>query len=391
MDNSNSIFVWSDGWWLENDNAWFVSGVQNILFCLDLNMYKCEYVMAVPSMKATKNRCNPLCIKLGNDIYCMPDKGRSVWIYNVDNCKLRELEINNPNDVRLQVYGFWDYDNRIYAVSYGLKKIIEIDISRKKILNYYNLDGEGVIADSIKIKNRIYILYESGRVCTFDMKTREDELFTLPNIERKLYKFCFDVDRFWITGYRNEIYIWYKEKNTLSVLDSFPEDFGIYNFLDSEVDKAGNNYQVFEYTVTAGHRVWFIPYNANEIIYADKERQELHAFRIEEEIETEKSLLENEMGEKYRLEYVKGERYIGLFSFKNNRVLEIDAKELKYKWCDYYFSDECIKKCADILGNLYHEKVVFERLIHSRISQIKCKDMVESEDTIGKKIYSEIL
>ncbi len=53
------------------------------------------------------------------------------------------------------------------------------------------------------------------------------------------------------------------------------------------------------------------------------------------EEQTEENIKEQLLGHKYLLEYVRENRYIGLFSLKNKWVFEIDAKNLTYKRMNY--------------------------------------------------------
>lgn len=395
MRNDEHIFIWSDGWWLENDKAWFVSSVQNILFRIDLKSQECDFEIGIPSLDSFSNRYNPLCIKVGSDIYCIPDNGKCIWVYNEENHRLAEIQINNPDMVRLAIYGFWKYENKLYTVSYGLKKIIEIDLIEMQALNYYDLNTKEIITDSLNMENEIYVLYETGKVCKFDINTKEIETYMITEEEVKVYKFCFDGEKFWMTGYRNEVYIWNKIKNTFIIINSFPKEFGVYCFEENTdgnaIRKNEYEHQVFEYVVMAGERVWFIPYKANEFLYFDTNKNGLIAFTIEEEMETRESLIENEFGEKYRLEYVKEEQFIGLYSFKNKRILEIDAKELKYRWFDFQISDRSLKKCTDVLENVFHEKIAFERSLFKRNFLLNTNSICKVISNNGTIIYNKIL
>ena len=71
----------------------------------------------------------------------------------------------------------------------------------------------------------------------------------------------------------------------------------------------------FLFSVVAGDYVWFIPFQTNKIMYADKKTCQLHVFEADGENETKQSLLGRiALGSKYILEYVRENRYIGLFS-----------------------------------------------------------------------------
>ena len=92
---------------------------------------------------------------------------------------------------------------------------------------------------------------------------------------------------------------------------------------------------LFLYSVMAYEYIWFIPFQTNEIIYVSKNTYEISIFPLEMEEQTEENIKEQLLGHKYLLEYVRENRYIGLFSLKNKWVFEIDAKNLTYKRMNY--------------------------------------------------------
>lgn len=396
MENNN-IFMWSDGWYIENDKAWFVSAEQNILFGLNMKKGECEYAMNIPVLNSQKFRLNPRCLKYGSNIFCIPDKGRSIWIYNIDNDNFLEISINISDEVRLWIYFSMIYDSKIYAVSFGIGKIIEIDAEKKKITNYYELCKEGLIPDSIRNGTEIYSLSESGNVYCFDIKTKRVMSYMLPDIGRKFYGLGFDGKNFWLGGFRKEIYVWDKDRDTIKVIDNFPKDFGVYNFgidSDGRPDCFTEEYDepTFLYLVTIGEFIWFIPYLTNKVVYVNKYSYELDVLEIKEEEETQDSILNNELKQKYVLEYVTDERYIGLFSAKNRCILEIDTKLLKYRWYYLKFSDKCLQDCAVISKNIFREKSAFDRDVFKSVFLSKHHLLSNMNgNNVGNKIYHELI
>lgn len=99
MGKNTGNFVWSDNWWVEDNKAWFVGGNYNILFCCDLISSRCEAVACIPTESKSKFRRNPLCIKSKNYVYCMPDIGSSIWIYDIKKDNIHEILCDNPENV----------------------------------------------------------------------------------------------------------------------------------------------------------------------------------------------------------------------------------------------------------------------------------------------------
>lgn len=409
MKKINVDLLWGDSWHIEENEAWFVPGDCNELFHADLMANEMELLATLPKSQIYHARTNQNCLKCGNDIYCMPDRGESIWVYRLDKAEFYEIEIRNNRGVRLGIYDFWHYDKKIYAVSIGLKQLIEISSKDRKIQGYYNLcqNSDEQIAGSILVGTKIYsVSAVSSNIYQFDIKTKERREFIVPGIKSGLQTICYDGQEFWLSGFRKEIYVWNIEQNTVRILDNFPQEFGGY-----DVDESGNvsfdfesviyNYPAFTHSLMIGQAVWFIPYMSTEILYADKITGELNVFKIEQETETKESLAEpsRRMPQKYYLEYVREERYIGLYSLKNKSYFEIDAFEKSVSYKSYSLSENSLRTIAKLYipqnGVYYQENNVLDRdVFWLCIEADNCEAITNPclrHENVGAKIYQSIV
>ncbi len=403
MGKRCSSFFWSDNWYIESGKAWFVDGERNVLFCLNLEKKECEYIKEIPDPNKDTFRLNPKCMKCNNDIFCMPDMGSCIWVYHIEKSQFTSIAVDNPNGVRLSIRDFWKCNNKIFAISVGLKQIIEISIEEKRIENYYDLDTaeNDSIGAGIKVGNCLYIVsMVSNKIYQFDLITKKTEVFTVPNVDGAFGSICFDGDKFWLSGYRREVYAWNREKNEVKVIDQFPEQFGIYNFKDKEVNKLDCKASVYDVpvfiqSVAAETHVWFIPFQTNKILYIDKNTYEVRAFEMETEDEEEGIPIDREfLKAKYILEYVDEKRYIGLFSLKNNCIVEIDAGVKKETRKKYLLSKSCLMKMMQLYekrGHIMQEKSDMDERIYCAgiVNWIEYIRMGMGEKT-GMKIYEKI-
>ncbi len=400
MKQVEKLHIWGDNWWIEKNKAWFIWGSLNILCCLDLEMNECELLTYIPEILESRFRGNSICYKYGNDIYCMPIYGKSIWVYSMVDDNFCEIRVNNPNEGLINIQDLWEYNNKIYAISTGLGQLIEIDLNEKKIKNYYSIIQDKIIVKSIKVDSLIYCLVgENNEIYRFNLETKETNRYKLPNIGRKFNTICFDGEKFWLSGYNKEIYVWDQKKNEISILDKFPRDFGMYDFTEETDGKVNTITEKFEkfiflFSVVIGQKIWFIPYHANKIIYVDRITNQIQAFEVEEEIETKESLLvRNRLACKYLLDYVKDDRYIGLYSVKNECILEIDTIEMKYKfkYYNYHVNDKCVGECANLYNFTFNELNIWEREIYKRIIYLKNNNTHNvNVNCKGTEIYEKI-
>lgn len=398
-DKDWDCFIWSDNWHIEGSEAWFVDGLRDALCYINLKKNKCEYIVNIPNNETCKFRLNPRCLKIENEIYLMPDLGKKVWVYNLKNDQFEHIEIDNPNSVRLGIYKFWVYDHEIYALSVGLKKIIEINIEKNTISNYFAIpipDGEEMDNDAgIRVGENIYCASSSlNQIYQFHLKSKQIITHVVPEVEGGFQTISFDGHLFWLSGNRKEIYLWDKENSTTKVLNDFPPDFGIYDFLgncENILDRAAviYNTQTFVASMTVGDYIWFIPYQTNNIIYVDQATYQIYTLEVEEEEEERGSLLKHSLCHKYLVQYIREERYIGLFSLKNNYIFEIDAVEKKVEKKSYIIDEKSISKLKPLVCEILNERNELDRIIFSswltrRYTQIK--DDVDGLG-VGASIY----
>lgn len=382
---------------MDNDKAWFINGMYNILICMNLTTNKCELAVRIPEANLNTFRLNPFCIKCDKDVYCIPGIGEYIWIYDSVCKSFSKTEIDNPDKLQLS-FKFYFWEEKIYAVPSGtFNKILEINISERKVDNYYTICETGTIADSTIAGSTIYILdAESNKIYEFELTDKSMRLHIIPESGKKFFTICFDGEKFCISGYRKEVYVWTKETNKLITLDGFSQDFGIYNYDENSeeiLDCETRIYDVstFGYSVTAGEYIWFIPFQTNKIVYISKKNYQLYTFEIEEESETKKSLLGRIcLRIKYVLEYVKDNRYIGLFSLKNNRILEIDAVVLSYRWKNYDFSDKCLNLFQKSGQEVWHEKVSMDRVTYAMMVRTGKHSVCSDKKEVGTEIYKKI-
>lgn len=387
-------FVWSGNWWIEEDRAWFVSGEYNILHNVNFTSQECEFEIEIPFPVSGRFRSTPRCIKFGDDIFCLPDTGECIWVYEKKTHKLVRISIDNPNNVRLELIFWWVYDNKIYVVSEGLHQLFEIDAKRKKITNCIVLNEKERVVGRVMVDMILYSLSSvSNKINCFDLKSGTTISYVLPDIGEKLYTICFDGKKFWLSGYSKRLYVWNKNQNEIDTIEGFPPEFGIYN-IDEKADKILDcktevyNYPTFVYSVDLGGYIWFIPYLTNKIIYVEKSTYIVRELKTEDEIETNESLkARNAIEGKYVLEYIRKNRYIGIFSKKNKNIFEIDVKEQKVSTKNFYFSYDCLKKMKNVIveNDLFTINDYFSWLLKMKIREIDMNDSI-----IGQSIYNKI-
>lgn len=393
-------FVWSDKWCIEDDGAWFVDAVGNELLYLNLKTNTCDFVVEIPHEGDDRFRMNPRCLRCGEEIFLFPDSGTCIFVYQLATQTLEKIEIDNPNSVRFAIYDFWRDKNNIFAVSVGLKKVLEIDIDKKKVVGYYSIceNKEQSIVFSIKIENIIYSTSSvHNEIYQFDLTTKETTTYTIPEVVGGIYTLCFDGDDFWMSGCSKEIYIWNKTENSTKVIRDFPVDFGFYcpekdedHMWDDKTIRFSR--ETFTDVLAVGNYIWCIPRLSNQIIYIDKATREVRILDLAEETETWESLTQWSQFWtcKYRVEAVRENRYIIIYSVKNEYYFEIDTLNKKWKKPDYHFNDDYFNHIYADKKVLYENSYGEDGCFRARLFSQKKDQELDARFNIGGKVYNMI-
>ena len=384
-------------WHIEDNMAWFIDAQSDILCCLDLQLGECNCVAQIPNGGLGKSMLNTRCIKVNNEIFCMPCYGDRIWIYNTMDAVFQFIEIKNQDHVKLYMEFCWIHGDRIFAVSRALRQVIVLDTVSKEI-EYYPINvrkEDTFLSCCVKVETKIYCTSEkSNRIYQFDMNSKETVVYNIPNVNENFALICFDGNKFWLSGYSKKIYIWDKDENIVQVIEQFPKQFGNYNFFndtDEIIDYESEIYdtQLFCRLEAVGKYIWAIPYRTNAVLYIDKDTFEVHVLSVKNEEETKVSLLGRRKF-KYFWQYLRDDRYIGILSLKNSYIIEIDTSVLKESPKNYFLSDSCLKLIwmEQVLyetDNMHKE--MFERLV---MLNEKNENIDGRQNGIGARIYSHL-
>lgn len=335
-------FIASDGWYIEGNTAWFIGLEYNAIFKADLRSLECEIICHLPVENVWKSRVNPICLKVEDYIVCLPSSNTSIYLYSIKERSIQEIQIDMPEKVPPDIFHYW-YDTEsgyIFAFSRGLQRVITIDVKNKRV-SLGNIIGKNInIRYAIKVDQCLWLPNSlDNRIFSYNLKTEEVNEYLLSSVKGRLYAISYDGTYFWITGNRREIYIWNKEDNSVITINDFPQKF--YEYTKHEKDKDLTN-EVFKevpflYCVCCNKSIWCIPFQTNMILGIDKDTRVICGI---ESGETANDILSRAYNHKYLLEYIREDRYIGLFSMYENCIFELDTQNCRMERKGYYLTNK---------------------------------------------------
>lgn len=385
-------------WCMEDDIGWFVAYSLNILYKYDMQKEELSAVSAIPTDKLGSYQ-NPLCVKYKNFIYCIPYYANSIWCYNLVSGEWSKTVLCDESSsivacllgIRKGVCYFFSMEFRtIYGLDLatGTIKFTYI-VGLIESVPYSRFDG--ILKDSY-----IYLVVGGAEVYEFNLDTQEENKFDLCGIDDTLYKIIFCEDSFWLLGKKKEIYIWNKEKNCIHIINSFPEGFKLYDFAN-KAEIIDLNHETKDLIVFAGicclnGKVWIIPQSGNKIIYFVQSEKKIRAFEMQEEEESIETLdlCYRYMAAKFFLVYVREERYLGIYSYKNKRIFEIDTLYMTYKNMETIVDIESLSKIS--IQDFYEDGDETTYLTYAiQMESLKSWMPEEEFQSIGERIYHAVV
>ena len=394
----NMKFPWSDNWWIEGDKAWFCGGEINALFCMDMNSGQCDLIARIPECDFRGFRVYSYCIKSENMIFCLPGIASNIWCYDLKKEDWEKTEVGNKNQLCAFTNIYRQSSSSIWLLEDMADRIFELDLKRKIVKKEYSfLANESEFFDGgILVKNELYGVVDNKVFCV-NTKQTDIKVYEIAGIKSALATICYDGHNFWISSFCKEIYIWNPKQGIVKTLTEFPNEFGIYNLNTNcpvlvDYDSLySTGYPLFVISLDLGKYIWHIPLHSDEILYIDKESYKIEILEIEGEQETKESL-QRDFKVKYLVQYIREDRYIGLYSFKRQLIFEIDTESLCVKNRNYELSDQAFLAIAQADGyydgrRMFRERNEKDQIFFSALLSVNDKKKNNFSQSVGRIIY----
>ncbi len=382
----------SSNWWIEGEEAFFLSMVLGVLFRVNMTTCQCEFLTRIPEYNTAKCSNSVYCQKYGGRLYCFPYDKEKIGVFDLENSTWEEKRfayeaplIYNPRECKKENGEIWLLEQR-------KNRILQVSLAKEKVMQHYTIPqvGDSFNCQYVIIDNKLYYITGSN-VGYIDNERQTNVLYDIEGITFQLYTICHDGRNFWLSGADDKIFIWNPMQGVVKVITDILHGHELPDF---EKKWIVPEVPLFNDSILLGEYVWYIPIQDDApILYIHKDRHYVQIMEISGEKETEKTLRQRGNAFKYRVVYVRKDRYIGVYSIKNQSIFEIDTKELLIKQKKYVVSDNAKERIADV----YHmEKEILYEANESNIDifTIMLHKSFTAEHTVstnkGKGIYTAL-
>lgn len=359
-------FLSSSNWCIEGEEAFFLSITFKMVFRVNLKTCQCDALARVPDFQFKKYNFDFYCQKYQNKLFCFPYKQGKIGCYDLEKSEWREIEVGYETPLMYCTI-FPSDANKIWLLEHKGKRIFQINLEREKCEQEYSSlqDGSHYNCQYVFVNKKLYYIV-SSKVCCIDSVNRTNNRYDIGDVDCELNTIYYDGQNFWLSGIREEIYIWNPVQGVVKVVKNILNGYHLTEF---ERRMIVSGVPLFNYSVLLGEYIWFIPIQMNApIIYIHKKDYAVNILDVPKEKETEDTLKKRGNAFKYRVIYVYNERYIGIFSLKEQKVFEIDTKELQIIEKNYTLSSNTENSIANAYyntKNILYESNEFERTIFS--------------------------
>ena len=334
---------WSDNWWVERNEAFFLIEKGGVLFRVDMNSQECNFISQIPGYDLDHSFSNIYCLKYEDVIWAIPAKEHAIWYYSLGEKTWGMIPIHFDHRLAVWMDSYEKNGSELWLIDCGGNKFFKISLSEKKLEKEYVCSYQGLAftARHIVFDHKLYCVVEN-KIYGFDCITEKEMLYEIPGLSEDLFLISHDGNNFWLStrSDNNNIFVWNPKRNAIKEIEvSFSESRSVY---------LENRWTIYDsprymYSIVLGQYVWYIPMQCNTpIVYISGEGYDVHIFDIGEELDTDETLKKRRYAFKYSLLYVCEERYIGLYSFKNSDIFEIDTYTMSVNRKKYVFSDQTL-------------------------------------------------
>ncbi len=318
----------SDSWCIEGNIAWFVSIHKYELSSImkyEFETQKLEIVAELPSAKKTFRAFWGI-IKQKNYLLILPEFAEYIYRYDLYTKEYAYIDMRRYSCNRLSIRDYCFVSEGIVCMfSIGLQKLFFVDIYSFTIIKEIDLfiekKADGNFKAVVFDEGVAYAMsYENGTILKVDLYLGEREIFNISNVN-KIYCFCYDGSTFWMSGNKMEIYKWNLGDLYADVLTEFPKNF---TFVDGSKKELNYQNPAFLYCYSVADKVYFIPFTMNSIVEVDKNNR-IRLVNDLYDISEAESAYSKEMDSIYLCQYVREDRYLGLYWLVKNKQYEYDC------------------------------------------------------------------
>lgn len=250
------------GWVEREDKVWFPGVNINGLFSYDRKTRKTSYIVSLLSMDKDDKYGFMGIIADKEKFIILPYMSENLIIFDIKTHALQKKYIGKNPLLKQAIFS----EDRRCVYLFGDGNTYKYNISEQKfcvIQNPYKdqLSGVGMMIFGHNMcvvgKSVYYPSSIQDKVIEFDMDKEKFLIHQLDELQNKYNTILYDGDNFWLSGEKNVIVCWNKQKQVTKKIYKFPTEFQT---------KGKYNSFLFSSSIALKENIYFMPLEANMLI-----------------------------------------------------------------------------------------------------------------------------
>lgn len=338
--------IWSINWYIEGNEAWFVDCQYALLLHVNLESFEVKMVSSVPVENVEIIKSHPYCFKFEKKIFCLADRGENIYIFDLEKKVWKCIYIDNPEHTRLHITDIRKVNNKLFAFSSGLGKMICFSGEEFDIVEYFPIVSK--IKENINYSwdaDNCYIV-NGKKVYAYDCV--KNQVLWDRDLDKEYSNLLVENNNIWLTS----------NENIIKKIENGNEEkeYG-FDLAYANIANNGNDFwiednmapdQAFLYIISVEKSTWFIPLLTKNIIFIKDDNMENYE-QINKPVISKSEFAKWGLSGQYSFLCKRDNRYIYMFSFSDNSIVIIDGENLHYE-----------KKVLNIDNSVYRE-IMYKR------------------------------
>ena len=343
-----------DNAYFEDADMWFVERSNNILCQLDIDKNKLIYHGIIPyGSIGDAYRRHPQCVKYNNYIICLPDRGKSFVVYNLENKEFQECMIDMKGCMRVGICNFWKINGNLWCVSSGMNSIIEFNPVLCEVVGYYAVFNDSINelgCDACAIGTTILCTSVTSRMLAFfDVNDKKVRYYEAKSDEPGYNSISAYDTKIYLSGFSRHIYVFDRITYETCQIELNRDNFHIFDDKHNEIQDF-SNHPIFRKSFMTESFVVFLPWYmpdsmADSIVFFCQKTGKIKFYNILQDI--------------YKKRVTYNSQYLYIMQIINNKEIEIylDGEPLHYlNVQDGSVSHATTEVKDTIYGNIFSDK-----------------------------------
>lgn len=205
--------LWSMGYFLEQEKAWFIDFHTNDLYVWNLESGRLSWIVRFP-FEESSFKSHPTCVKWKNDIFAFPDIGEDVWVYHMESKEFSKISIGKRRAKRYESRSPMIQGDDIWFPVCGRFGVFEPQILHVNARTHqYGWSGSimegGLCIETVYKEGYIYMASSQDHIIyVFDTGRNQCGFYNIDELDGGIETVCDAGRELWLSDRTGKIVCW---------------------------------------------------------------------------------------------------------------------------------------------------------------------------------------